>query len=266
MARNKYPEETVARILDAAQRLFLEKGYDQTTIQDIVDQLGGLTKGAVYHHFKSKEEILDAVGDRMFLQNNPFEAVRRRTDLNGLQKLREAIRLNQADSAAASVTVQSIPINRNPRILVEMIESNRRILTPYYLELLEEGNRDGSLHTDYPRELAELIPLLTSLAAVGVPRHQGPGPAEVRLPGRYAGPDGGAPGGRRDPPPHRRIFCTHPRRRLRGRARRLVRRAAVFPASARGIFSGTIHSFGMYNTPRQLLPFFFWHYTYLLNV
>ena len=154
MARNKYPEETVARILDAAQRLFLEKGYDQTTIQDIVDQLGGLTKGAVYHHFKSKEEILDAVGDRMFQQHNPFEAVRRRTDLNGLQKLREAIRLNQADSAAASVTVQSIPINRNPRILVEMIESNRRILTPYYLELLEEGNRDGSLHTDYPRELA----------------------------------------------------------------------------------------------------------------
>ena len=163
MARNKYPEETVERILDAAQRLFLEKGYDQTTIQDIVDQLGGLTKGAVYHHFKSKEEIMDAVGDRMFLQNNPFEAVRRRTDLNGLQKLREAIRINQTDSAASSMTVQSIPITRNPRILAEMIESNRRTLTPYYLELLEEGNRDGSLHTDYPRELAELIPLLTSL-------------------------------------------------------------------------------------------------------
>ena len=50
MARNKYPEVTVERILDAAQRLFLEKGYDNTTIQDIVDELGGLTKGAVYHH------------------------------------------------------------------------------------------------------------------------------------------------------------------------------------------------------------------------
>ena len=36
MARNKYPEVTVERILDAAQRLFLEKGYDNTTIQDIV--------------------------------------------------------------------------------------------------------------------------------------------------------------------------------------------------------------------------------------
>ena len=63
MARNKYPEVTEERILEAAQRLFLEKGYDNTTIQDIVDQLGGLTKGAVYHHFKSKEEILDKVGD-----------------------------------------------------------------------------------------------------------------------------------------------------------------------------------------------------------
>ena len=143
MARNKYPEETVERILDAAQRLFLEKGYDQTTIQDIVDQLGGLTKGAVYHHFKSKEEILNAVGDRMFQQNNPFEAVRGRTDLNGLQKLREAIRLNQSDSVAASVTLQSLPIIRNPRLLAEMIESNRRTLTPYYQMLLEEGNRDG---------------------------------------------------------------------------------------------------------------------------
>ena len=43
MARNKYPEVTEERILEAAQRLFLEKGYDNTTIQDIVDQLGGLT-------------------------------------------------------------------------------------------------------------------------------------------------------------------------------------------------------------------------------
>ena len=163
MARNKYPEVTVEKILDTAQQLFLEKGYDNTTIQDIVDELDGLSKGAVYHHFKSKEEIMDAVGDRMFAVNNPFEAVRGRSDLNGLQKLREAIRLNQADEARMDMTIRSIPLTRNPRLLVEMIESNRRILTPYYQELLEEGNRDGSLHTEYAREIAELMPLLTSL-------------------------------------------------------------------------------------------------------
>ena len=163
MARNKYPEVTVERILDVSQRLFLEKGYENTTIQDIVDELGGLTKGAVYHHFKSKEEIMDAVGDRMFFSNNPFEAVRGRTDLNGLQKLREAVRLNQSDKERVRLTAQSIPIAKSPRLLQEMIISNRKVLTPYFLELIEEGNRDGSMHTDYPREIAELLPLLTSL-------------------------------------------------------------------------------------------------------
>lgn len=163
MARNKYPEVTVERILDVSQRLFLEKGYENTTIQDIVDELGGLTKGAVYHHFKSKEEIMDAVGDRMFFSNNPFEAVRGRTDLNGLQKLREAVRLNQSDQERVRLTAQSIPIAKSPRLLQEMIVSNRKVLTPYFLELIEEGNRDGSMRTDYPREIAELLPLLTSL-------------------------------------------------------------------------------------------------------
>lgn len=163
MARNKYPEVTVERILDTAQKLFLEKGYEHTTIQDIVSELGGLTKGAVYHHFKSKEEIMDAVGDRMFFSNNPFETVRSRSDLNGLEKLREAIRLNQSDQDRTCMTIQSIPITKNPRLLVEMINSNRRILTPYFLELIQEGNRDGSIHTDYAKEIAELLPLLTSL-------------------------------------------------------------------------------------------------------
>lgn len=163
MARNKYPEVTVERILDVSQRLFLEKGYDNTTIQDIVDELGGLTKGAVYHHFKSKEEIMDAVTDQMFFENNPFEAVRKRSNLNGLQKLRETIRLNQADTARTNMTVQAIPITKNPRVLVGMIDSNRRILTPYFLELIEEGNKDGSIRTEYAKEIAELLPLLTSL-------------------------------------------------------------------------------------------------------
>ncbi len=104
MARNKYPEVTVEKILDVSQRLFLEKGYDNTTIQDIVDELGGLSKGAIYHHFKSKEEIMDALGDRMFFNNNPFEKVRARTDLNGLQKMRMAVMLNQSDEKQIELT------------------------------------------------------------------------------------------------------------------------------------------------------------------
>ena len=46
MARNKYPEVTVEKILEVSQRLFMEKGYDNTTIQDIVNELG-FTKPSV---------------------------------------------------------------------------------------------------------------------------------------------------------------------------------------------------------------------------
>ena len=84
MARNKHPEETVGRILDVASRLFLEKGYEHTSIQDIINNLGGLSKGAIYHHFKSKEEILIAVTDRMTAESNHMLAqIRDASGLNG---------------------------------------------------------------------------------------------------------------------------------------------------------------------------------------
>ena len=163
MARNKYPEVTVEKILDAAQRLFLEKGYENTTIQDIVGELGGLTKGAVYHHFKSKEEIMDAVNDRMFFSNNPFEAVQGRDDLSGLEKLRQAVLIHNADEEQGEINRQATALMKNPQMLAGMLVSNREILTPYYRKLIDEGIADGSITTRYPREISELLPILTSL-------------------------------------------------------------------------------------------------------
>lgn len=160
MGRNKYPEVTIEKVLDVAQKLFLEKGYAETTIQDIVNELGGLTKGAIYHHFKSKEEIMDALDDKMFFENNPFHAVKERKDLNGLQKMKMAMTANLSGDERTELSKQAMPILKNPRILAGMIDSNRRVLSPLWLELLEEGNMDGSLHTQYAKELSELIPLL----------------------------------------------------------------------------------------------------------
>ncbi len=162
MARNKYPEETVEKILSAAKRLFLEKGYEKTTIQDIVDQLGGLTKGAIYHHFKSKEEIMYAVVDRRFLEGNPFEKVRGRTDLNGLEKMKEVIRLTQ-DPEWSSLSRQSMPLLKNPRLLAKALEDDWKIVTPCWQELIEEGIADGSIQTEYPKEIGELLSLLDTV-------------------------------------------------------------------------------------------------------
>ena len=152
MARNKYPEITVEKILEVSQRLFLTKGYDNTTIQDIVDELGGLTRGAIYHHFKSKEEIMDALTNKMFREKNPFDTVKNQKDLNGLQKMKMAMSLNQSDKERVNLSLQAMPILKNPRILAGIIESNRQVLSPFWLELLTEGIKDGSIHTDYARE------------------------------------------------------------------------------------------------------------------
>ena len=58
MAHDMHSGDTERRILDSARRLFAEKGYEKTSIQDILNDLG-LSKGGLYHHFKSKEAILD---------------------------------------------------------------------------------------------------------------------------------------------------------------------------------------------------------------
>jgi len=93
MARNKHPEETVDLILDASFRLFMNKGYEHTSIQDIINRLGGLSKGAIYHHFKSKEDILLAVTNRMTEESNRIlAAICNRSDLNGKEKLKAILK------------------------------------------------------------------------------------------------------------------------------------------------------------------------------
>ena len=94
MARNKYPEVTVERILDTAEQLFWEQGYENTTIQNIVDALGDLSKGAIYHHFKSKEEIIDAVASRFYHDSaSKVAALKSVKDKRGLEKLRSAFEI-----------------------------------------------------------------------------------------------------------------------------------------------------------------------------
>lgn len=161
MARNKHPEVTVNKILEVSKRLFLEKGYDNAKIQDIADELG-MTKGAIYHHFESKEDIMNKLGETMFIHNNPFEIVKKRNDLNGLEKMKLAIKLNQSNEQMVELTNQALPLLENPQILAKMFESNYQNLLPYWLELIKEGQEDGSIKTEQPKELAELF-ILTDL-------------------------------------------------------------------------------------------------------
>ena len=161
MARpvKKTPDEWRKEILNATRKLFASKGYEETSISDIMDMVGG-AKGMFYRFFQSKEDVMRALGNQMFFDNNPFEAVRKRNDLNGLQKIKSLLVLNQSDSERNQMNMQAIPILKDPHILAAAVEENRRVLTPLWLELLEEGKNDGSIKTEYTKELSELLPLI----------------------------------------------------------------------------------------------------------
>lgn len=161
MARpvKKPPEQWKSEILGAAKKLFLSKGYEETSIADIMREAGG-AKGMFYRFFQSKEEIMQEIGNQMFFEDNPFEVIKKRTDLNGLQKIRELLVLNQSNTERDNLNVQAIPILKDPRILAAAVEANRRVLTPLWFELLEEGRQDGSIQTEYAKELSELLPLI----------------------------------------------------------------------------------------------------------
>ncbi len=162
MARNKYPEQTVERILEVSTRLFLEKGYDNTSLQDIINELEGLTKGAIYHHFKSKEEIFDAVATKLGEANGQFFIdMKNNTTLTGAEKLKQVLVLNVFSEASATLLDIVPNLLDNPKFLATQLKCTMNEVVPYYISpIIEQGVEDGSITCDKPYELAELISLL----------------------------------------------------------------------------------------------------------
>lgn len=161
MPRNKYPEETVQKILDASLKLFLEKGYEETTVLDIISEMGGLTRGAFYHHFKSKEEVFDALCEKLFYETNPFKKAKNHKELNGLEKLKFVLKTSFDETEHHQLSIASMQLMGSPAFLKKLIESNQE-LVPMYQELIEEGIQDGSIKTEHSKLLAELFVLLTN--------------------------------------------------------------------------------------------------------
>lgn len=165
MARNKHPEETVNLILDVATRLFMEKGYEHTSIQDIIDNLGGLSKGAIYHHFKSKEDILVAVTDRMTEESNRvLESIRDRTDLTGREKLKNIFKESILRPVQNDIFTTAPNLGNNPRLLYSIFSETVNEAAPGYIQpIIEQGIADGSIRAEYPAELAQLIILTANI-------------------------------------------------------------------------------------------------------
>lgn len=164
MARNKYPEQTVQKILDTAERLFIEKGYDRASLQDIIDATG-LSKGAIYHHFTSKEDIFYSVCDRIGRRNGEILAkVRDDPGLNGLEKLRTIFKVSLQPEQQAKMFCMLPYLLNNDKFLASEMRSIFKEVVPIFVEpILRQGMADGSIPTDHPKELAEAMLLLADI-------------------------------------------------------------------------------------------------------
>lgn len=162
MARNKHPEETRKLILDTAAQLFIEQGYDHTSIQDIINHLGGLSKGAIYHHFKSKEEIMTAVADHLYSNTGAeIQQICDRKDLNGREKLTELFNASVSNPAQSELFKVALDMLKNPQLLIVYLRDTvQKESSEMVQRVIEEGIGDGSIHTDYPKQLAEVLMLL----------------------------------------------------------------------------------------------------------
>lgn len=167
MSRNKYPEETRKLIIDKSTQLFLEKGYENTTIQDIIDHLGGLTKGAVYHHFKSKNEILLAVMDNMYADNHLLDdwaLILRDKHKCGKEKLKAMIIRSLTDPDEQRFISMKIDYKKSPELLSDYLKRTVEYLAPQFFEpAICQGIEDGSIQTEFPKELAQVFMLLSNI-------------------------------------------------------------------------------------------------------
>ena len=116
MGKSRSASKTTERILETSTRLFFEKGYEQTSIQDILNELSDLTKGAIYHHFKSKEDIFDTIVQNLSRANSySYINIKNNSTLTGAEKLKELIKIHISSEETKEIVKLSPSLLDNPK-------------------------------------------------------------------------------------------------------------------------------------------------------
>jgi len=160
MARTVNPQKTIDNIISVSERLFLDKGYEKTTTQEIVNETG-LSKGTIFHHFKSKEDILVAVLDKHndSTAQDMLKWLSEMETLTAKEKIVSLFNRFYDDAERTPLSKMSLT-SRSPRLIIEDLRIWAKKISPIITELIDEGNKDGSIKTDFPEECAQLFNLL----------------------------------------------------------------------------------------------------------
>lgn len=154
-------------ILDAAEELFAARGYEETSTGDILDRVG-IARGTLYYHFRSKEEILDALIGRISqtliaragkaAENKSVPVVER------IVRTIASLNLETGESSIGHEVLEQVHKPQNALMHQKMQQSLLDGVVPVVSSLVEEGNTEGIFHADYPRETTEMLVLYSSIA------------------------------------------------------------------------------------------------------
>lgn len=143
-------------ILKTASQLFMTQGYEATTTRDILKACN-IAKGTLYHYFKSKEEILDAMVE-VFTETmaDQARAIAERKDLTASQKLFFIV-LGDKNSDEKDKMIETLHRVENAKLHIKSIMETIRLLTPILTQVVELGIEEGVFKTPYPQEVVEQL-------------------------------------------------------------------------------------------------------------
>ncbi len=160
----KSAEKRKSEILDVAEQLFAEKGFDNASTNDIINRIG-IARGTLYHHFKSKEEILDAIVDRMTREKIAYAAkIIEDKNIPVLDRLTLSYMSLNVDSKAGIEVLEQMHKPQNALLHQKMQESVINGVVPLMEKLIREGNEAGIFDTAFPANAAEMIIIYSNTA------------------------------------------------------------------------------------------------------
>src|SRR5579872_6888178 len=159
--------------VDAAQRLIQQKGYEQMSVQDVLDELDA-SRGSLYHYFDSKEALLEAVVDRM--ADAGMATVADVVDdpaLSALQKFEgvfASIQRFKADRKPLVMAIVEVWISDDNAIVREKLRRSTVVrLVPVLARIVRQGNEEGAFRTGSPDATARiLVGLLASFSDIAI--------------------------------------------------------------------------------------------------
>ena len=150
----KDPETRRSELIDAAEELFLENGYEETAVSDIVRN-AGVAQGTFYHYFKSKDEVLSAITDRWIEEIRAgMEDISSGDGSDAIEKILGFFKFFTSIGRSRQWLVEYIHEERNAHLHIKFEKRVPPILTPLFSRMIEEGVREGFFNVRYPKMAA----------------------------------------------------------------------------------------------------------------